>query len=409
MFYSQNCIPKWFIKIGIAISCLISAISDSTAADTRGVPSFTKPVEVIENSDTLVTFSGKIVDSLSKESIPYATITFYKNDSSSMTIVSNEIGFFSISVNHFQSRIKISAIGYLDQFYYLTSDQNNLLLLKSSNSTLPDVIVSSKAKITGASRIIKKVNKRMEDNYGNFTFDQRFIIEWILRDYDSIKCKRLAVVGLRYNKEQRAMLSKIWTEDTINCDAAFLKFIGVPRITSGDIGSKGDILRREMVLGEKKIKSFDFRLLAHYQDKLYGPVYLVSFKPFGYTINDFYLNGSHLPLGYLKGEMVIKEDDYAVISIKYTWEMKVDAFNKQIEDDFHSSHWNADKVNKIIANPVIFNYHYSYMKDAVTGKYFLQTIKAESYESGYQIETRRFVKMNYQYLATSLGIIKIDD
>ena len=396
------------LKFVILISCAIEAKSLSASAHIGWASNINESVVTTGEIDTLGVMRGKIVDSLTSTSIPYATVTFFKDDSSSMTIVASDKGEFSTDVKHLKSKIQISAIGYQQQAYYLVIDHNNLLRLKPVSVTLPNVIVSSKSqKKANASRIIKNVNKHFEQNYGDLTFDQRFNVEWILRNYDSTKCKRTAVIGFRFLKDQRVMLAKKWNEDTVNCDAVFFKFIGVERITSGDIGSRGDILRKEMVLSEKRRKSFDFRLLAHYEDKLLGGVYLISFKPLGTTIHDFYLNKAYLPLGYLRGEMMVRENDYAVISINYTWEMNVEAFNRQIEVDFNSPHWKAFKVNKIIANPVIYNYRYSYMKDTVTGKYFLQTIKADSYESGYQIETHRKVQLYYQYEANSLGVEKI--
>lgn len=398
------------LKIVLFISFVFAFGSISIAGDLGRSTSLTKAGDVFGTNDTLVSLSGKIVDSVTKTPVPYATITFYKLDSSSVTMVANEIGEFSTGIKHLQSKIKISAIGFEEQINYLATNHPNLVLLKPAGNTLPGVIVSSKGKKkVNASRIIKEVNKHFEQNYGSFSFDQIFKVGWKVQNYDSIKCEKHAELKFRFINEQKIMLSGTWHEDTITCDAAFLQFIGNARISFGDIGTRGDILRREMVLGEKKRKRFDFRLLAHYEDKLQGPVYLVSFRPLGTTLNDFFMNSYNLPLGYLKGEMIIRENDFAVVSIKYTWEMKVDPFNQSIESAFHSQYWKADKLSKIIANPVILHYDYTYMKDSLTGKYFLHKIKADSYESGYQIENHRSVKMNYQYIANSLGVAKIED
>lgn len=367
---------------------------------------------IFENGllDTLGGICGKIIDSITNVPIPFATITFFKDGSSIMIIMSDENGEFSTDIKHLNAKVRLSAIGYQERTYYLASDHSNLLRLIPADNILPNVVVSSRVKkMPNADKIIKKVNKNIEQNYGDLSFDQRFQFFSDTRNYDTIKGQMTDFLDLHFYKDQQLMQVKKWRQDTVNYDALFFNFIGVPRLLLGSIIPRADILRRGLVIGEKQRKNFDFRLLSRYQDKKYGAVYLVSFKPHS-TYNDFFLNGytyAEMPLGYLRGEMIIREDDYAVVHLKYVWELKTERLNKSLENLYHSPSWKANRVGKIVSNYIIHKYEYSYNKDTTAGKYFVQTMKADCYEAGYQIENHRKVQLNYLFDATSLGIDNI--
>lgn len=339
------------IKKVVLLSCAIaigflSIFSEGVWA-RRNVKSFVET----GLQDTLTGFSGKIVDSITNVPIPFAAITFYKKDAGSMTIVSDGKGDFSTDLKQLESRVQLSAIGYQEHTCYLNSAHANLVRLVPVNNPLPDVIVSSKFKRKPrANWIIKKVNQHIDQNYGDLFFDQTFRVYLSTRNYDTIKGERTDLIGLRFDKDLLKMHIKDWHKETMNEDPVFFNFIGVPRLSSGYIEIIGDIIRRGLVTGEKRLNNFDFRLLAHYQDKNYGSVYHVSFKPHS-IYNDFFLTGhtaAELPLGYLKGEMLIREDDYAVVSLKYIWELDVKPSNRGTENAYHSPDWKADRLPKII-------------------------------------------------------------
>ncbi len=165
------------------------------------------------------------------------------------------------------------------------------------------------------------------------------------------------------------------------------------------------MLRRGLMINEKQIKNFDLKILAHYQDEKNGSVYLVSFKPHnvytgfmgGHTIGD-------LEHGFLKGELLIREDDFAVVALKYTFELKVDLLNRSLEESFHNGAWKADRLSKIMSNLLIFKHEYSYRKDSVTGKYFVETIKLDCNNTGYHVANHRNVQLYFQCDASSSGI-----
>jgi hypothetical protein len=152
---------------------------------------------------------GKIFDSLTNDPISFATITFNKVDSSIMTIVTNREGEFTIDVEQVRIKVQLSAIGYQERICYLTSNQSNLLRLAPANNLLPNVNVSSKYKRKpSANRIIKKVNQHIAQNYGDFSFDQKFIDHSITRNYDTTKSKMTELFTTHFNKGQKWMQEK---------------------------------------------------------------------------------------------------------------------------------------------------------------------------------------------------------
>jgi hypothetical protein len=114
-------------------------------------------------------------------------------------------------------------------------------------------------------------------------------------------------------------------------------------------------------------------------------------------------------VSHVKGEMLIREKDYAVVSLKYIQELQDARLNKAIEDLYHTPTWKANSVSKIIFDTMTFKHEYSYNKDLATGKYFVQTIKADCYQTGYQVENHRKVQLYYTVDAASLGIENIQN
>lgn len=354
--------------------------------------------------DSLIYF--KIIDSITKESIPFATIVFIENDINEMSIVSNEDGSFSIPNSSFPKKVKISAVGYEEQLFYLF--HVNRLLLKPLKSLLPEIIVRSKAmKSRSANAIIKHVANRFEDNYGNFSFSQNLKFSSVIYNYDSLKEKAEEFVKVYYRNADKSMKSPNWIKDTLYQDKLFTKFIGVPRLCTGDIIPWFDMLRKGLPIDGNNNKGLDFKLVSKYQDEKYGLIYIVSFMP-NQSFKDSFLGRTvgGLARGYLKGEVRIREFDYSIIRLKFIWEMKVESLNRATTNLFHTKTWNANRVTKLISDKIIYKYDYMYNKDVHTGKYFIDSINAECFNSGYQIETNRNLLLNIKFNVSNNGIEK---
>lgn len=354
--------------------------------------------------DSLIYF--KIIDSITKESIPFATIVFIENDINEMSIVSNEDGSFSIPNSSFPKKVKISAVGYEEQLFYLF--HVNRLLLKPLKSLLPEIIIRSKAKKTkSANAIIKQVANRFEDNYGNFSFSQNLKFSSEIYNYDTLKEKAEEFVKVYYRNADKSMKSPNWIKDTLYQDKLFTKFIGVPQLCTGDIIPWFDMLRKGLPIDGNNNKGLDFKLVSKYQDEKYGLIYIVSFMP-NQSFKDSFLGRTvgGLARGYLKGEVRIREFDYSIIRLKFIWEMKVESLNRATTNLFHTKTWNANRVTKLISDKIIYKYDYMYYKDVHTGKYFIDSIHAECFNSGYQIETNRNLLLNIKFNVSNNGIEK---
>ena len=214
--------------------------------------------------DSLISF--KIIDSITKESIPFATISFIENDTCKLAFVSNEDGSFFIPNSSFPKKVKISAIGYEEQLFYLFNV--NRLLLKPLKSFLPEIIVRSKAKKTkSANAIIKHVANHFEDNYGNFSFSQNLIFSSEIYNYDTLKEKTEDLVKFYYRHSDKRMKSPNWIKDTLYQDKLFSIFIGVPQLCTGDIIPWFDMLRKGLPIDGNNNKGLDFKLISKYRCK----------------------------------------------------------------------------------------------------------------------------------------------
>lgn len=354
--------------------------------------------------DSIIYF--KIIDSITKESIPFATIIFIENDTTKMSIVTNEDGSFSIPNSSSPQKVKISAIGYEEQLFYLFN--SNRLLLKPLRSLLPEIIVKSKAKKTrSANAIIKHVANRFEDNYGNFSFSQNLKVSSEIYNYDTLKEKAEEFVKVHYRNADKSMKSPNWIKDTLYQDKLFTNFIGVPQLCTGDIIPWFDMLRKGLPIDGNNNKGLDFKLISKYKDEKYGLVYIVSFMP-NQSFKDSFLGRTvgGLARGYLKGEIRIREFDYSIIRLKYIWEMKVESLNRGTTNLFHTKTWKANRVTKMISDKIIYKYDYMYNKDINTGIYYIDSIKAECFNSGYQIETNRNLLLNIKFNVSNNGIEK---
>ena len=114
--------------------------------------------------------SSKIIDSISKEPVPYATI-IYKNRG----MISNEEGRFSFlyrSDSQPTDTLTISCIGYKTIARPLTQFKDSVIFMSPKTIELKEVVVSSKNYT--AEEIIEKVKENIQKNY-NFNLTKKRI------------------------------------------------------------------------------------------------------------------------------------------------------------------------------------------------------------------------------------------
>lgn len=111
--------------------------------------------------------SGQILDSSSKEPIPFATIIY----ASTRGVMSNEEGKFNIQANlDPASIITISSLGYEAKDLTVSKINGQIVYLKSQSIKLSDVFLSDKK--LSAEEIIEKVSEKVRGNY-NFNYTQK--------------------------------------------------------------------------------------------------------------------------------------------------------------------------------------------------------------------------------------------
>ena len=395
------------ITMAILLSCIISSCLFLAVPEKIWATNCTKIKIAPGSSNASDSIKGKIVDSITHLPIPFATIAFYEKDSISMTIMSNGKGEFSTFLKEKSPKVVLSAIGYQERICYLGNKFSNLLSLVPADNILPGIIVSGKIKKKPrCRRLIKNVMKYFEQNYGEFSFGQTYKVYSSTRNYDTQKGSWIDLVNVHFDKHLGLIQIKKWQRDTMSFDRKFSNFIGLPKFVLGDILPCADILRMGFIIDKNQSPNFDFRLQASYIDKDYGAVNLVSFKLVRNFSNPPIAGRSFLklPFGYVKGEMIVRKDDFAVVNVKYICEAETAILNKGIKDAYNSLYWKADRLGKIMSNFVVYKYEYVYQKDTIAGKYFVQTIKANGYDTGYQIETNQKVQLGYRFDANSTGI-----
>ncbi|MDO6760926.1 carboxypeptidase-like regulatory domain-containing protein [Tamlana sp. 2_MG-2023] len=113
---------------------------------------------------------AKLLDSISKEPIPYATISINENSG----VISNENGDFSIYLTEKTSKtdsLKIRSLGYETKQFLIEAFQDSIVFLNQTSIELDEVMVSNKNYST--EEIIEKINENLEENYNRTPIKSR--------------------------------------------------------------------------------------------------------------------------------------------------------------------------------------------------------------------------------------------
>jgi len=105
----------------------------------------------------------KIVDSLSLEPVPFATVFFSNNNG----IISNEAGYFELVSEQYkvQDTLFVSSMGYETKRIPITTFDDTIIRLKPETITLKNVVVTNKE--LSSIEIIEKVKQNIELNYNS--------------------------------------------------------------------------------------------------------------------------------------------------------------------------------------------------------------------------------------------------
>lgn len=113
---------------------------------------------------------AKLLDSVSKQPIPYATISV--NDNSG--VITNENGDFLLYLSKKSSEndsLKIRCLGYETKQFLIKKFQDSIILLGQKTIELEEILVSNKNYST--EEIIEKINDNLKDNYNYSTIKSK--------------------------------------------------------------------------------------------------------------------------------------------------------------------------------------------------------------------------------------------
>lgn len=311
----------------------------------------------------------------------------------------------------------ITAKGQVNAIGTPTGDSNNVKSSTKPNDTLArfkehilqGVTVTTQHE-RNAGRIMKKVEKNMDKNYGHPAFDQTFTIDELVSNFDTTQSKITYSLSQHLDEDQVSALIQRLTlhSDTANYNAPFFNFIGAPDLDLWYVVNSFDFLRKGIVTGKKSGHQFEYKLLGEYTDENYGLVYRISFKPRDAEHGSFYgTNQSDIRPGWwgrFSGEMLVNKSDYAIVNIKYAQYVEVARKKQGIESLYHSHDWPADKVTRIIPYAETLTDEYIYTKNAATGKYFVNAAKFNCYENGYQVANNQRVQLYFRVNVSSIAI-----
>jgi hypothetical protein len=117
---------------------------------------------ISSNSYAQKPISSQILDSISKQPIPYATVSINNNSG----VISNDNGEFSIYLNNKiadKDSLQIRSLGYETKQFLVKDFKDHIILLSSKSIELKEILISNKNYTI--EEIIEKVKQNITNNY----------------------------------------------------------------------------------------------------------------------------------------------------------------------------------------------------------------------------------------------------
>ncbi len=207
--------------------------------------------------------TGKVIDSKTKESIPYANLMWNGTES----LVSNEDGIFTLSENKSSDSavITVSYLGYVSRQMTVAElqKQNNTIALEQGIFALDDVNVSNVK--PDANTIMAAVNKNLVQNYENkeSTKDMLFVREVSgmvpkKLDFEITKSSGFSKESLKSaNSQLNAFTSKALSNPSKSYVDMLCNFYQGRQSSGGDKTKKLEILKAVNLSDESRSPSLD--------------------------------------------------------------------------------------------------------------------------------------------------------
>ncbi len=335
------------------------------ANTTKDSAAVNPPIDAIAQDKTLSASldiaAGRVIDAESKEPLSFATVHLRNN--SAGTVCNNKGEFKLTQPLYPGDSLVITAIGYKSAIIRAVSPQVGVIALLRQSQTLDSATVT--AKRPDALSIIKGAVAHYDLNYGQSAYSQYAYIN--SRNLNnSLVFTDADYTADVYYIDMATVPKASFREKNINrFDSALVEKIGIFNNLPYNV-TNFDIIRNGLFLTGSRYRGYTYTLIKSYNDSLFGPIYILHFeanKKGAKFTGDFFA-------GSMAGELVIRKQDYAVISLNYQLVRKIDKIRKWAAKYYSQKSDKAAFWNKVPENEKV-TFFCRYSKNEESGKYFL--------------------------------------
>jgi len=334
-------------------------------------------------SQSEILISGKVINSKTKEAIPFVALLF-KNNFLTQTDVN---GYFEIKLDskYQNDTVKITYVGFEKRFIPISKYKgltNVSIDLKPIDYSIDNVIVVGENK--SAQSIIKKINSNIYNNYAHnsFNYDINLNAEQFIDKKTSKKSDLNLVLYDKtgYNRSNVAETFK-------NISYSFKKI--VRNFTAKTIGEGyiniDEILKADIVRNTNNILDItdlsDYKFVVKHEKQNNDSVWILQYT----SKNPSIYNCGCIYATALSGEIVVNKSDFAVL--KNTTKLSLSDVN-----DLGLSFFENIKSNK---TKITISYSAEYQKNES-----FYSLKNISYELTYVFDNKEFIEKSFLQVQT---------
>lgn len=341
-------------------------------------------------------YAGRILDAQSHQPIAYSTIRFITNGN---VIMADAKGNFNSDQVFDSSQIIISAIGYQPKLIQVHSEKDLNIHMQPLQNDLVDVIVKSKSIHTMS--IVDSIKQHLKLNYGNAPFLQPAYEKRQITNYDStIFDQDLILEVNRFKGLGNATIT--YTHQKVNkFNDQIMTSIGMPYNFGPDWTKDLDFIRSGFIFSSNLTRGYVFNLKRTYFDNSKGFIYVLGFK--AKRLSGKYTNGTFV--ASMAGEIKVRKQDYAVLSIQYVTSRNISKLQKWTEKYYNNNNehgiWNRmpEKEAGIV--------NIQYKMDSSLHKYIVHHSSSQWFEQGYFMKDHHHFKLDFKFTFQDLHQTKV--
>jgi erythromycin esterase-like protein len=262
-----------------------------------------------------VQLKGRILDSKTKQGIPYVNISLANTSTGT---VSNDAGYFAFNYQNRDSltgHILFSSVGYKSLQIPLNDRkllQDSLIVMLTPETTILDEIVISE-KFYSAKQIVKKARKSIDENYFQNPFNQEVFCRVQEKEADSITLLEEASMLTYYEKGFNPSTKKF---------GQILQFRNTTQNSVGDtwkgVGSMWLVYAHDLILAKSNVlyrtSAYDLELtdITKYNDEEVYEITFTNKRPSSYNTG----YGYPAPISSY-GKLYISSESFAVLRYEH--------------------------------------------------------------------------------------------